>query len=122
MTGEPGAECPECRERLTSDVCSCGWRASRPASSVCCVDCGARASLSLDDDAQLRCAACHVTWLRVRAALDPISVEELERCRAAISTALARRPAIGGAPSTPIAFLEAPGSRRGGSHPENSSS
>lgn len=90
MTGEPGAECPECRKRLEGGACTCGWRASSSTANVHCVDCYARSALQLDDDGALRCAACHVTYLRDRAALDPISVEELEQCRASIRASLAR--------------------------------
>lgn len=122
MTGEPGDECPQCGRRLEGAVCTCGWRVSSSTSSARCVDCATSSALSLDDDGALRCAACHVEYLRRRAAHDPISVEELERCRAAIASALARVAGRGGAPSKPIAFLEAPGFDPGGSHPENFSS
>jgi DNA-directed RNA polymerase subunit RPC12/RpoP len=122
MTGEPGDECPHCGRRLSSAICTCGWRVSSSSSSAACVDCSARVALQLDDDDVLRCAACHVTYLRVRATLDPISVEELEQCRARIGAALARIASRAAPPSTSIAVSDSPGVDPGGSHPENSTS
>jgi DNA-directed RNA polymerase subunit RPC12/RpoP len=118
MTGEPGGECPECGLRLTSASCACGWRPSSASSR--CVECASSSALQLDDDGALRCAACHVAWLRVRAAIDPIDVEELEQCRAKIAAALERVASRIRAASKSIAVLDSPGVDPGGSHPENS--
>ena len=90
MTAEPGAECPECSTRLEGDRCRCGWSPSRSSSAPACADCGARVAVQLDDDGIERCAACHVPYLRARAALDPISDEELARCRIDIASSLER--------------------------------
>lgn len=119
MTGEPGDECPQCGRRLSSALCVCGWRVSSSSATVQCVDCRARVALQLDDDGALRCAACHVEYLRVRAALDPISVEALEQCRAQLRVALARIAARAAPASKSIAVSGPPGFDPGGSHPES---
>ena len=125
---EPGDECPECSRALVGDACPCGWRvATRAPAPSTCVDCGTTGKLELDEDAQLRCAACHVLYLRRRAAQDPIDAEARERCRADIEARLGR--GVLGAPNlegeadprreTRSPFRPPPGVESGGSHPEN---
>lgn len=46
--------------------------------------------LTPGDDGKSRCASCHVDFLRRRAEADPISPEELARCRERLRLALAR--------------------------------
>ena len=122
MTGEPGDECPECRRRLIDGLCTCGWRPSSASTAPRCVDCGEATRLELDEDRALRCAACHVVYLRARAARDPISVGALEQCRVQIAAALTRVVARTARRPTSIAVFEAPGVDPGGSHPEDFSS
>jgi hypothetical protein len=85
---EIGVECPQCGKRLENATCSCGWRASGPGASARCRECGTGSAVTLDEDGEVRCAVCHVTYLQRRAALDPIAADELEECRASIRASL----------------------------------
>ena len=102
---EMGNECPVCGRRLEGKSCACGWGSSEKENLTPCDGCGTPTRLSQlttaspdpgNDDARPRihrCASCHIAYLKRRAELDPISPEDLARCKAQLATFYARAEA-----------------------------